>query len=82
MTNESLCKALKNYNCLEFYLDPVLNNECYVSIQFRNNYKFWHNSLCHLNAKFIANMKEYIDLHMDGMNNFIFVVCDISKTTR
>ena len=44
--------------------------------------KIWYNRLSHLNAKYITNVKEYVDSDVDNMNNLRFDVCDISKITR
>ena len=79
--DEFVCKALKN-NRLELHLEPVLDNECCFANEPTDNYKTWHNRLCHLNAKYMMNMKDYIDIDMNNANNFRCDICDITKMTN
>ncbi|GBM26727.1 hypothetical protein AVEN_175882-1 [Araneus ventricosus] len=73
-------EAFKNDDRSELYLEPLYNSECYFSNQSTSNYDFWHSRLCHLNAKNMLKMKDYIDV--DDVNDFKCETCDIREKTR
>ncbi|GBM51389.1 Retrovirus-related Pol polyprotein from transposon TNT 1-94, partial [Araneus ventricosus] len=77
---ERKTKAFKNNGRLELYFEPLYNSECYFSNPSNSNYDIWHSRLCHLNAKYMLKMKDYIDI--DYVNDFKCETCDISKITR
>ncbi|GBM29160.1 Retrovirus-related Pol polyprotein from transposon TNT 1-94 [Araneus ventricosus] len=79
-SNKLITKAFKNNGRLELYLKPLYNSECYFSNPSNSNYDIWHSRLCHLNAKYMLKMKDYIDI--DDVNDFKCETCDISKITR
>ncbi|GBM10056.1 Retrovirus-related Pol polyprotein from transposon TNT 1-94 [Araneus ventricosus] len=79
-SNKLITKAFKNNGRLELYFEPLYNSECYFSNPSNSNYDIWHSRLCHLNAKYMLKMKDYIDI--DDVNDFKCETCDISKITR
>ncbi|GBN13319.1 Retrovirus-related Pol polyprotein from transposon TNT 1-94 [Araneus ventricosus] len=79
-SNKLVTKAFKNNGRLELYFEPLYNSECYFSNPSNSNYDIWHSRLCHLNAKYMLKMKDYIDI--DDVNDFKCETCDISKITR
>ncbi|GBN82325.1 Retrovirus-related Pol polyprotein from transposon TNT 1-94 [Araneus ventricosus] len=79
-SNKLITKAFKNNGRLELYFEPLYNSECYFSNPSNSNYDIWHSRLCHLNAKYMLKMKDYIDI--DDVNDFKCKTCDISKITR
>ncbi|GBN88543.1 Retrovirus-related Pol polyprotein from transposon TNT 1-94, partial [Araneus ventricosus] len=79
-SNKLVTKAFKNNGRLELYFEPLYNSECYLSNPSNSNYDIWHTRLCHLNAKYMLKMKDYIDI--DDVNDFKCETCDISKITR